>query len=135
MRKNSILDHALALADRGWRVFPCESRGKKPQLKDWPRRATCDPAQVKSLFSGHPEANIGVATGQGSGIFVLDVDGPAGQKSLLQWEASGRLIPDTLRVETDRGCHLYLACPPNTEVRSSASKLAPGLDIREREAM
>jgi hypothetical protein len=65
----------LGLDARGWRVFPCQSKGKKPHLTDWPHRATRDPTEVKSLWSRFPAPNIAVATGQGSGIFVLDVDG------------------------------------------------------------
>jgi hypothetical protein len=68
MADHGILHQALVLAGRGWRVFPCESKGKKPLLADWPHRATCDPAEVKSLFSRSPDPNIAVATGRDRGI-------------------------------------------------------------------
>ena len=71
-----------------------------------------------------------MATGQGSGIFVLDVDGQAGSDSLVKWDSDGLLIPNTLRVETSRGSHLYFAWPTEGAVRNSASKLAPGVDVR-----
>ena len=32
----------LRLAARGWRLLPVESRGKRPLLKEWQKRATCD---------------------------------------------------------------------------------------------
>jgi putative DNA primase/helicase len=49
---------------------------------------------------------------------------------VLQWDSDGFAIPNTLRVQTARGCHFYFAWPTNTLVRNSASKLAPGLDVR-----
>ncbi len=75
MSDSNLLPQALGLDARGWLVFPCQSKGKKPHLTSWPHRATRDPAEVKSLWSRFPNPNIAVATGQGSGILVLDVDG------------------------------------------------------------
>src|SRR6516162_9232149 len=102
-----MLQHALTLAARGWRVLPCEYRGKTALLPQWPERATCDPAEVRALWHRYPDANIGVATGNGSGIFVLDVDGQKGTDSLLDWASKGLQIPETLSVKTGEGFHLY----------------------------
>jgi hypothetical protein len=125
-----FLQQAFGLAARGWRVFPCESRGKKPLIAEWQNHASCDPAEIQALWLRNPTANIAIATGSGSGIFVLDVDGQQGSDALLRWHAGGLQISDTLRVQTGRGTHLYFSWPTSTVVRNSASKLAPGLDVR-----
>ena len=39
----SFLEDALALAAKGWRVFPVIPRDKKPQIKEWQKHASTDP--------------------------------------------------------------------------------------------
>ena len=65
-----IVEAALAYAQNGWPVFPL--KGKIPfkdssGLKD----ATTDPEQIQAWWTQHPTANIGLATGERSGIIVL----------------------------------------------------------------
>ena len=64
--------HALvqSYCDLGWRVLPM--RGKVPQLKEWPRRASSDADSVLQWFP--KPLNVGIATGLKSGIVVIDVD-------------------------------------------------------------
>jgi putative DNA primase/helicase len=130
MADNIFLQEALTLAARGWPVFPCQSRGKKPLVTDWPHRATCDTAELEAHWLRFPTGNVAIATGARSGIFVLDVDGQEGSDSLQEWARAGKKLPDTLRVMTARGSHLYFAWPTGTGVRNSVKKLAPGLDVR-----
>ena len=130
MSDAGLLQQALGLAARGWRVFPCESKGKKPLVRDWPHVAATNFLDVTDIWRPFPEANIGVATGQSSGIFVLDVDGQVGTDSVLAWNARGQELPATLRVRTARGWHFYFAAPSDMNIHNSASKLAPGLDVR-----
>lgn len=71
----SKLDAALAYAALGWAVFPLTPGSKKPMagsrgFKD----ATKDSELVRALWGMFPDANIGVATGEISGISVLDCD-------------------------------------------------------------
>ena len=60
-------DHAVAWAERGFRVFPCVPRGKIPKVKEFYNVATSDPDQVAAMWTdpvtGWPlDHNIGVAT-------------------------------------------------------------------------
>jgi hypothetical protein len=77
------MDWALEYGQLGWRVHPCRPGDKKPILEDWPKRATTDPTLIERWWGRTPDANIGVATGPGSGTFVLDVDGPDGERALV----------------------------------------------------
>src|SRR4051812_25041544 len=85
-----MLDHALAYAKRGFRVFPLHTpnaegkcsclrdcgrdNGKHPRTLDGLKSATTDAEQINKWWSLWPEANIGILTGRESGIFVVDVD-------------------------------------------------------------
>ena len=49
---------ALTAAQRGWPVFPLHPYSKYPAVRDWERRATCDPDQITHWFMAAPY-NIG----------------------------------------------------------------------------
>lgn len=77
------LRHALALAGRGWRVFPCDPETKRPLVqrasspgaKDgglW--LGTDDETKIRAWWRTRPRAMIGVRAGADSGFWVLDFD-------------------------------------------------------------
>lgn len=141
-----LLTAALEYAERGWPVIPlhspaahgcscgqadCASPVKHPRTAHGLKDASRDPAIIREWWRRWPDANIGVVTGPESGILVLDVDGRQGEESLIEFERSGWHLPDTHTVRTGGGGqHLYFAWPEGAAVRNSASKIAPGLDIR-----
>lgn len=113
------------------RQAACSSAGKHPRTQHGVRGASRDPAVVRRWWSAWPDANLGVATGQGSGLVVLDVDGAAGEASLGALVDAGALpldVVDTPLVLTGRGLHLYLA-HPGVPVGNRAM-LRPNLDVR-----
>jgi hypothetical protein len=128
----SPLKAALAYARRGVTVFPCEPRGKRPLTRNGHWDATKDPRVIGRWWGRWPSANIGVPTGNESGIVVLDVDPDAGgSESLAKLELAGGPVPMTARVRTGGGgIHLFFRYPMGTEIRNSAGLLGPGLDVR-----
>jgi hypothetical protein len=121
----SLLDSALHLARRGFRVFPlhgivrgnctcgkadCASPGKHPKIKDWQHKATSEPTVVAGFWKKWPDANIAIATGGESRLFVLDID-PDGEASLQKLIDQHGPLPETLTVTTGRGRHLYFEAP------------------------
>ena len=129
---NLLLEAALSYASRGWRIHPLERQGKKPLLKDWPNRATSDKSVIRAWWIKYPTANIGLATGSGSGVFVLDVDisnGKLGQQSIYELEGEIGEIPDTLESMTGSGGrHLFFKTTAR-DVRNKQN-IRPGLDVR-----
>ena len=125
----------------------CEPRsmGKHPVDLRWPEMATSDPEHAARWWrppepdqtlpcDWRPRANIGYRTG--GGRFITDVDtddGKQGADSLaaLVEQGGGEAMPPTLCYQTGGGGtqHVTLA-PKDVEVRNSASKIAPGIDIR-----
>jgi hypothetical protein len=127
--KVSKLGAALMYAARGMRVFPCQDKGKEPRIKEWQNLATTDEATIQRWWHRWPDANVAIATGAGSNLFVLDVDfekgGDASLCTLI--EAHGDL--ETARVQTGAGLHFYFQ-HPGREIRNNAGRLGEGLDGR-----
>lgn len=122
-------------------MFPLAPRDKIPANGHGFKEATTDPAAIRCWWDRWPDANIGLATGQASGLFVLDLDGPQGEDSIaslvygygdLTWFSIS-----TMEATTGKGRHLYfLTRIPNREglvvdqpIRSR-TRLWPGLDVR-----
>ena len=129
----------------GWRLLPlhdvaagvcscgkpqCPSAGKHPRIADWPTAATDDPATLAGWAAQWPDANLGAATGEGSGFFVLDVDpDKGGAVSLAALVADHGDLPETVQAQTGSGGTHYLFKALGG-ISNSAGKLGRGLDIR-----
>jgi len=126
---SELRDAAVYYADvRGWAVFPLKPRAKEPLVAGAYKAATSDLAQVRAWWTQWPDANIGLATGERSGVFVLDIDGPEGFASFDQLEAEHGEVPDTQWVSTGKGSHLYWQCPRGHDPGRRIG-VRPGLDL------
>ena len=123
-----MIQDALALAARGLAIFPCQPRGKEPATARGCRDATRDGALICAWWACNPDFNIGAATGEPSGIFVVDVDDAEAELSRL--EAEHGPLPPTVKSITANGRHIFFRQPPGQEIRNSVSKVARGVDVR-----
>jgi len=104
---------------RGWSFTPLN--GKRPILTDWPKL----PPLTRDETLDHAEKrNMGLLTGQRSGVAVIDVD-----------LGKGATIPDglpqTWTVETGGGgLHFYYSVPDGSTIPNSTGKLADHVDVR-----
>ena len=123
---------ALSYAKRGIPVFPCEPGGKRPLTYNGFWEATTDVRRIKAWWGRWPAANIGAPTGERSGLLVLDVDPrDGGPKNLNTLERENGPLPRTARARTGGGgVHVVFRYPAQKEVRNSAERLGPGLDVR-----
>jgi len=110
-------------------VFPCRPRDKRPATADGPKSATVDPKTIKAWWTEAPDSNLAIATGAISGIFVIDIDGADAELELRKLEAAHGALPATVEAITARGRHCYFRMP-DADVRSSAGKIAQGIDAR-----
>jgi hypothetical protein len=120
---------ALQLAARGLWVFPCRPHDKRPATARGLKDATLDPEVIERWWRQVPSYNVGVVTGAASKIVVVDVDDVDAEAELRKLEEQNSALPSTVESVTPRGRHLFFRCPER-EVRNSASKIAPGVDIR-----
>jgi hypothetical protein len=132
----AALEAALHYASLGLRVIPIAPGKKHPPVPEWQKAATCDPAIIEAwwtgLYRGH---GVGIATGPGSGVWVLDVDtagAKVGAASLTDLEESYGPLPATVESITGTGGrHLFFTCDPAHPVRNNQSgKAGVDLDVR-----
>jgi Bifunctional DNA primase/polymerase, N-terminal/Primase C terminal 1 (PriCT-1) len=126
----TLISAALGLAERGFRVFPCMPRGKEPAVVKGSLAATTDQNVIKGWWRGNSACNIGLATGAGSGVFVVDVDGANAEAMLRELQERHGALPATVEAITARGRHLYFRWLDGVEVRNSAGRIAAGIDVR-----
>lgn len=120
---------AHGYASLGWRVLPIRPGTKRPTLGRWQERASTDASYIDREFS--PGAGIGIATGEGSGVWVLDIDGPAGQATLSQWEQQHGRLPEVPTAQTGTGgLHFYFECPPGFDPVTNSQIAGSGVDVR-----
>lgn len=144
---DAVLDAALSYAAREWRVLPiwaarpdgtcacgaagCTSPGKHPLGALVPhgvQDATADPELIRVWWARHPDANVAIATGDASGVDVLDIDGDEGRASLQALEKQHGELPKTPECLTGGGGrHVFFR---HREGMKNAVRFAPGLDVR-----
>lgn len=122
-----MINIALKYAKKGWYVLPIRYKEKIPILKNWVEEATTDEETIKRWFS--TPKNIGVATGQKSGFWVLDVDGEEGADSLRRLEVEHETLPDTITQITGSGGSHYLFRYDERITRGTPG-IREGIDIR-----
>jgi putative DNA primase/helicase len=136
---------ALRYARRGWPVLPlhtaedgqcscaagqsCAHPGKHPRTPNGVKDATNNRTIIKEWWNRWPDANVGIATGQPSGIFVLDVDGEVGRANRKKLQEEHGPLPKTVTVKTGKGRHRYFRCD-GARVGNSAGRLGKGIDVR-----
>lgn len=142
-----MLKAALGYAERGWSVIPlysslnggcsckrddCPSPAKHPCIKGGLSNASAEQEQIREWWSRWPFANIGILTGEESGLIVVDIDnkgGKTGSANLATLALDHGGLPVTLTATTGSGEHLLFRYP-NVPVKNSASKIADGVDVR-----
>ena len=127
--RSTSLDAALAYADRGLHVLPCQPRAKEPASAHGHRDATTDSAKITQWWADMPHANIGMACAP-SGIVVLDIDPRhGGDRIFAALEAELGRLPETVEARTggpDGGRHLVFRAPKGRLV----GNLGKGVDVK-----
>ncbi len=132
-RALSLLDHALAHYDAGFKIFPLIPNGKTPMFEkpaEWAKDVARE--MVEQYWAHHPDCNIAIVP-QLSGHYALDIDvkdGKNGNDTLFALEQFEDLTfpGPTWEAQTPTGGthRLFLGEMPNI----AAGKLGRGLDIR-----
>jgi hypothetical protein len=123
---------ARTLAGMGYAVFPC-GRNKRPAI---PKAAggngykdgTTDWGAIQAMWARWPGELVGVATGEMSGIAVVDVD--TKHDTAREWWIANRarLLPARVHCTQSGGRHVIYRHRPG--LTCSASKIARGVDVR-----
>lgn len=108
----------------------CHSPGKHPRTENGLHEASLDEQQITKWWHTWPNANIGVATGSISGIFVIDIDGEDGEETFSLLEEELGDLPETwISLTGGGGRHIVFKHPGNVQIKNRVN-LAPAVDIR-----
>jgi hypothetical protein len=121
------LGGARMLASKGRPCFPCAGN-KRPTSPRGFFDASADPVALRELWSKCPGPLVGVRTGKASGIDVLDLDRKHCEAA--EWWMTHRDSLPVTRVHRTRSGGLHLLFLHAPDIRCSASKIAPGVDVR-----
>jgi hypothetical protein len=119
-------------------VYPSPKKDGAARVR-WREGSTRDEAMVTKWWSQWPDDLICLDCGK-SEIGVIDVDtleghGVDGKAALLDAQLENDFLPDTLLAETpSKGQHLFFR-DPGSLLKSTASKIGPGIDTRGRGGM
>jgi len=132
----SVLQTALAYANKQVRVIPIKQGEKRPPMQGWQNAATSDPTTIRTWFEGQfKDCGLGIATGEFRDryLIVIDIDDRqqfSGSETLADLEQLHGKLPDTVEVITGSGGrHIYFLT--DEPIRNEASgTLGIGIDIR-----
>lgn len=116
----------------GFKVFPLRENAKTPLFRGKAQeQGTTDLNQIRDIWTQRPNANIGIATGDG--LTVIDVDtitahGVDGENSMLVYQVDYGFINETLEVTTPTGGKHYYYLTDNEY--SNKASILPGVDVR-----
>ncbi len=126
----TMVEAALDLASKGWRVHPCRPQGpkaKSPLLPHGHLEAASNPEKICGWWARWPNAMIGAVVPES--LFVLDID-PRNGGSVEALEAVAGTLPATLSTwsgREDGGRHLYFLRPRG---ELTSGNLPPGIDLK-----
>jgi predicted P-loop ATPase len=141
-RAVDLIGAALQYARDGWYVFPIADDSKVPITSHGHLDATIDEAQIRSWWTAHPTARIGVHL-RASGLIAVDVDvadGKPGAETLAALEAKHGPLPRTNHQRSGRGGeHIVMRDPSpgadgwtrrHEDGGSARGKLGRGVDLK-----
>ena len=109
----------------------CSSPGKHPTTPNGLKNATTRKDWIEAWWKKWPYANIGIVTGQVSGIVVVDIDPRhGGNDSLDDLFVKHGAFSDTAEVITGGGGRHFYFKHPGVAVKNSVGKLGAGIDVR-----
>jgi hypothetical protein len=136
----NFFDAAADLVSLGFSVIPLRPNAKLPLVKAWQRLASSELETITHWSRQWPNANIGIATGDASGICVIDLDvkdDRNGIETIAALAKAGKVFPPCPTVETPSGGrHLYFRMEKGLKnvvgVTGAGRGLGSGVDFRAR---
>jgi putative DNA primase/helicase len=148
MTAAAVADAIRAYAARGWRPIAlhnvpadgractciddrkaeCRSQGKHPVHANWQKIILSPEHLIEVMLPVRPLMNVGIATGEHSKMWVLDVDDLAALQLLVDEHGP---LPDTWRQRTGGGgLQFAFQLPDDFTPTNSAGRLPDGIDVR-----
>lgn len=129
---NPFVVAALSYVRRGWAVLPLAAKDKRPLGNLVPhgwKDATTDEGAIGRWWQCEPMGNLGIRTGAGTGLVVLDIDPRnGGTENLRELEQQHGELPCTVMSLTGGGgTHIFFQHPGGV---LKSKILAPGVEVK-----
>jgi hypothetical protein len=124
---NNFKDAALYYASIGWAVFPIKPGQKMPLTQHGCKDATTLCSRIIEWWTLWPDANIGLACGDPSGVVAIDIDNHGGKSNGFESLKTLTPLPSTIEQITPTGGAHYIYQNPR-ELKNQNGFL-PGVDI------
>ena len=137
-RAQEVHRWGLRYCDARLPVMPIRPRLKKPYQKGSIKRASANHHQTHRWLAVFPVGNLALVTGHqvepGKYLFVVDVDGDQGRRSLRKFldDRGMRSLPKTAMSLTNRGFQCFFTAPFQVKSRPLDKHNYPGIDIKGR---
>ena len=107
-----------------------KSSGKHPINSAWQKSVSPSGPDIHAMWEDRPDANVGIATGPSSALWVLDIDPDGGgMESMRDLVAKHGPLPETFAVKTGSGgYHYYFKL--EVGLRNSQGRIGKGIDVR-----
>jgi putative DNA primase/helicase len=128
-----FFDDAADLVSLGFKVFPLVPGRKLPLIEAWQKQASDDADVIGEWAARWPNANIGIATGESSGVVVLDLDvkdSRNGVQDLAALRQRGQALPPCpIALTPSGGRHLFFAAAPGLKNVVGISRSGRGVGL------
>lgn len=112
------------------KAINCTSPGKHPRTMNGVKDASKDPKIAEKWFAMWPDSNIGIATGDISGIIAIDIDyRNNGEIGISNLESDYGKLPYTVEQYTGGGGRHLLFKHPGIDIANKVN-ISTGVDIR-----
>ncbi|RXT14866.1 bifunctional DNA primase/polymerase [Ammoniphilus sp. CFH 90114] len=123
---------ALAYLNKGFSVIPLRQKDKNSLVswREFQKRLPTED-EVIDWWTKWPDANIGIVTGEISGIVILDIDGDEAFDVLQQkYGISKDELLKNPHVKTGKGYHIYFNHPKDGKLYKNFARQKEKLDFR-----
>lgn len=127
-----MVHNAIELAiQRGWKLFPLIPRSRFATEQDLLRKATSSIEQIEEWQKQYPDCAWALATGEQSGVFVVECSLDLGVHTLRAHSDSEFAPEDTLHILTPKWLSIFFRWPDGGLPKSRRAMLAQGVYVRK----
>lgn len=110
----------------------CASKGKHPKNNEWQKAPRMSGPDIQGAWDNERPPNIGIATGDESGMWVVDIDPKnGGMESMAALVAEHGRLPETWTAKTGSGGYHYgFTMPEGISLKNTADRIGKGIDTR-----
>ncbi len=129
-RNSALPDEVLLAANHKWRLFPVQQTSNSTVTRAFAKKATSNHDQLERWAVDYLGCAWALATGQESGVFVVEMNGELGRKSFCDLGWNEWDWEQTLQSVAGGTAHAFFRWPVGLSRHTVRMQIAPGLSLR-----